>query len=143
MSVPFRYNFRSLSKKIPYDFLKFNFSNFTPYVRLIFLKEANLKFSDSKMRQRGIRKILTFAKRSTASKFFGKILNTEALVISKSLKFPKDDRTDTNFIAPLRMHFQRSKSTLDSLKRLFNAFRRKLSLVAPENGRTKPRCNRT
>ena len=51
-------------------------------------------------------------------------INTKALVISKSLKFPQDDRTDTNFVARLRMHFERSKSTLDSLKRLFNAFRR-------------------
>ena len=32
--------------------------------------------------------------------------NTEALVISRRLKFPQDDRTDTHFIAPLRMHFQ-------------------------------------
>ena len=30
---------------------------------------------------------------------------TKALVISKTLKLPQDDRTDTNFIAPLRMHF--------------------------------------
>ena len=44
--------------------------------------------------------------------------NTKALAISKSLKFMTDWRTDTNFIAPLRMHFKRSKSTLDSLKRL-------------------------
>ena len=29
--------------------------------------------------------------------------NFESIVISKRLKFPKDDRTDTNFIAPLRM----------------------------------------
>ena len=29
------------------------------------------------------------------------INNTEALVISKILKFPLDGRTDTNFIAPL------------------------------------------
>ena len=50
--------------------------------------------------------------------------NTEALVISKRLKFPQDDRTDTNFIAPLRMHLYRSKITLDRLKRFFNAFRR-------------------
>ena len=35
--------------KIPYDFVKFNFSYFTPYVRLIFLEKGNLKFSDSKM----------------------------------------------------------------------------------------------
>ena len=31
--------------------------------------------------------------------------NTEALIISKRLKVLKDDQTDTNFIAPLRMHF--------------------------------------
>ena len=58
--------------------------------------------------------------------------NTVALEISKSVKFPWDDRTDTNLIAPLRIHFKRSKSTLDSLKRLFSAFRGKPSLVAPE-----------
>ena len=79
--------------------------------------------------ERGIRKILTFVKRSIASKIVGKITLKPWLVISKSLKFPQDDRTDTNFIALLRTHFQRSKSTLDSLKRLFNAFRRKASLV--------------
>ena len=37
--------------------------------------------------ERGIRKILSFVKRSNASKIFGEN-NTEALVISKSLKFP-------------------------------------------------------
>ena len=31
--------------------------------------------------------------------------NTEALVISKKLKFLLDDRTNTNFKALLRMHF--------------------------------------
>ena len=31
--------------------------------------------------------------------------NTEVLVISKRLKLPKDDRTNKNFIAPLRMRF--------------------------------------
>ena len=64
------------------------------------------------------------------SNFFGKM--TEALVISEVLKFPLDDRTDTNFIAPLRKHFQISKSTLDSLKSVFSVFRRKPSLGAPQ-----------
>ena len=48
---------------------------------------------------------------------------TEALVTSKRLKFLQDNRTDTgapiidtNFVAPLRMHFQSSKGTLDCLK---------------------------
>ena len=40
----------------------------------------------------------------------------EALVILERLKLPWDDRTDTNFIAPIRMHFWISQSTLDSLK---------------------------
>ena len=31
--------------------------------------------------------------------------DTKALIISKSLKFPYDDRTDTNLIALLRMQF--------------------------------------
>ena len=56
----------------------------------------------------------------------------EALFISKTVKLPQDGQTDANFIAPLRLHFWRSKSALDSLKRLFNVFRRKLSLGAPE-----------
>ena len=57
--------------------------------------------------------------------------NTQALVISERLKLPQDDRTDTNFMGLLRMHFQRSKSTLDSLKSVFNVFRRKQPLGAP------------
>ena len=53
---------------------------------------------------RGIRKILTVVKSSIASKIGGKITLKPRLVISKSLKFPTDDRTDTNFIALLEMH---------------------------------------
>ena len=61
MIVPFRYNFRSLSKKIHCDFLKFNFSYVDLYFRLIFLEKGKLKFSDSKnVMERGITKILTF-----------------------------------------------------------------------------------
>ena len=44
-------------------------------------------------------------------KFLGKY--TQALVISKRLKFPQDDRTDTNSSAPLKMLLN---GTLDSLK---------------------------
>ena len=58
--------------------------------------------------------------------------HTEALVISKRLKLPWDDRTDTNLIARLRMHFYTSKSTLGSLKSVLNEFRGKSSLGAPE-----------
>ena len=55
---------------------------------------------------------------------------TQALVISKRHKLPKDDQTDTNFITPLRMYFYGSKSTLDSLIRsVFNVFSRKLLLI--------------
>ena len=43
--------------------------------------------------------------------------STEGLVILKNkLKFPQDDRTKINFIAPLRMYFQRSESSLVNLK---------------------------
>ena len=42
--------------------------------------------------------------RQIASKIFREN-NTKALVISNGLKFPQDDRTDTNFIALLKMHF--------------------------------------
>ena len=45
---------------------------------------------------------------------------------------PKIDRTDTKFTAPFIMHFLRFKSTLDSLKRLLNAFSKKPSLGAPD-----------
>ena len=61
--------------------------------------------------------------------------NTETLVISKRLKFPQD-RTDISFIAPVKMHFLRSKSALDSLKRVVNVFGRKLSLGAPSRCQT-------
>ena len=40
--------FRNLKSKI-YDFPKFDFSHFTPHVRLIFVEKGNLKFSDSKI----------------------------------------------------------------------------------------------
>ena len=41
-------------------------------------------------------------------------------------------QVDTCFIVLLGMHFQRSKSTVDSLKRVFNVFRRKPLLGAPD-----------
>ena len=48
---------------IPYDFLKFNFSHFTPHVSPFFVEKGNLKFPESKMQMhRGIRKIITFLK---------------------------------------------------------------------------------
>ena len=79
--------------------------------------------------KRGIRKCLTFVISQIASKIFGG-KNTQALKISKRLKFPQGDRTDTNFIAPLKMNFSSSKSTLDSLKSVFIVLKRKLSLGA-------------
>ena len=50
LTVPFVYNFRSLSNK--FDFLKFNFSHFTYQVKLFFVEKGNLKFSEPKMRCR-------------------------------------------------------------------------------------------
>ena len=60
---------------------------------------------------RGIRKSLTSVIGQISSKMFGKMI--------------------PNFIAPLKMHFLISKRILDSLKSIFNVFRRKPSLVAP------------
>ena len=54
------------------------------------------------------RKIITiitsYVIRLTVSKNWGEN-NIEALEISNKLKIYQDDRTDTNFAAPLRMHF--------------------------------------
>ena len=49
--VPFLCNFRRVSNKFPSmnDFLTFNFSNFTPQVKLFFVGKGNIKFSDSKV----------------------------------------------------------------------------------------------
>ena len=90
------------------------------------------------MMEKGIRKIqndnlhLQFSKKKTTT-----ILH-EAHVIRKDSSSPSvqsvpddRDRTDTNVIAPLTMHFYRSKSVLDSLKRVFKVFRRRLPLGAP------------
>ena len=54
----------------------------------IFLRKKKPKmFGFLNVMERGIRKILTFVKLYIAPKLFGKN-NTEALVISKRLKFP-------------------------------------------------------
>ena len=55
--------------------------------------------------------------------------NTEALVISKTLKVPQHERTES---MRRRMYFQRSKTTVDSIKSVFKVFRRKSSLGATE-----------
>ena len=71
-----------------------------------------------------------FRNPSNCSKILGKVIS-KSLHFEKTYdKLPWDDRTDSNFIAPLTMYFFRSKSTLDSLKSVFNVFRRKLSLGA-------------
>ena len=65
---------RSIQLQIPYDFLKFYFSYFTPFVRLIIVEKGHLNFRGFKnVMEREIRKILTFVKRSVAFKIFGKI----------------------------------------------------------------------
>ena len=128
MSVPFSYKlFSKLIYRIPYDFLRFNFFIFYS------LRQANFRrkrkpniFGFKNVMEREKSKIITFVKRSITSKLFGKITLLP-------LKFRKaSNSTDVTFIAPLRIRFWRSKSTLDSLKRLFNVFSRKPSLVPPE-----------
>ena len=79
-----------------------------------------------------IRTIRTFVKCSIASKLFDKI-TLRPLQFRKASSSPRIDGTDTNFTAPFIMHFLRFKScTLDSLKRLLNAFSKKPSLRAPD-----------
>ena len=60
-----------------------------------------------------MKKVLTLVIRKSASKIFGKI------TLKPLLFRPLDDQTDTNFLAPLRMHFKTFKSTLDSIKKCF------------------------
>ena len=58
---------------------------------------------------------------------------TRALVISKRLKFPRmTEQIQILQRLLARMLFQRSKSTLDSLKSVFNVFRTKPLLGVPE-----------
>ena len=60
---------------IPCDFLKFNFSYFTPQVKLFFVVKRKPKiFGFKNAMERGIRKILTFVKLKITSKIFGKII---------------------------------------------------------------------
>ena len=65
--------------------------------------------------KRGIRKILSFVICKIACNIVAKVILKPWLIISKRLKLPYYDRADANFIGPLRMHFKRTKSTLDSL----------------------------
>ena len=111
MSVIFRCNFRSLSKKTPHDFLKYNFFTIHSPCQANFRRKRKPKiFGFKNVTKRGIRKILTFIKCSNFRE--NKTEGREAIVLSKSFKFPQEDRTDTNLIALLRFHFQRPKSTL-------------------------------
>jgi len=53
--------------------------------------------------QKGIRTPFVFLRLKTESRIFGRVI-LKALT-SKRLKLPLDNRTDTNFIALLRMRF--------------------------------------
>ena len=55
------------------------------------------------------------------SKMFGKII-LKPLQFRKDSSSPRMTERIQIFIVPLRMHFYRSKSTLDSLKSDFNVF---------------------
>ena len=58
-------------------------------------------------------------------------MDKKALINSGRLQFPKNDRTDKNFIAQPKINLQSFKSTPDRLKQRFTAFGRKPSLGAP------------
>ena len=129
MIVPFMYFFRSLSNKLRTIFLTLIFALYFPSYAICRRKKEPKIFGFKNLMERGIRKCLTSVIRQISSK---KNYN-QALVISKRLKFPQGDRTGTNFTAPPRMHFQSSKSPLDSLKSVFNVFRTKTSTVSKMN----------
>ena len=60
MTVPIMYNYRSICDKFP---TKYNFSHFTPQVRLFFVEKRKRKiFGFKNVRKRGTTKILTFVK---------------------------------------------------------------------------------
>ena len=59
-------------------------------------------------------------------------MDKDALVISKRLKFPYNDRTDRNITACPKMNLQSYKGTPDNLKQRFKGSERKLPLGAPE-----------
>ena len=125
------YNFRSESNKCPTIFSKFTFSHFTPQVGLFFAEKRKPKICGFKnVMEKQIRKNSHFRNTLNCIWYF-RDNKTKTLVISERFKFPLDDRTDTNFITPLSIHFYGSKSTRDSLKSVFNVFRRKPLLGAP------------
>ena len=116
MTVPFMYNFHGLSNKFSTIFWRLYFFH-TSHPRLdnFFVgKRKSTIYEFKNVMERGIKKNSTFAMRNFVKNI--RENNTEALAISKRLKFPKDDRTYANCIAQLRMHLWRPKSTLDSLK---------------------------
>ena len=105
MNVPFMYNFRSLYRTNSlYDFLKFNISHFTPQVKLLSVEKGTWNFRNRKCDVERNQKNFHFRKTLNSSYNFREN-NTDVLLTSKRLKMPKDDRTDKNFLAQLRIHF--------------------------------------
>ena len=91
MSVPFKYNFQSLSNKFPMIFLSLIFCISVPRLScFIFLgrKRKPKTFGFENVMERGIRKIVTFGKLHMASKNNYWENNTEAVLILKRFKLP-------------------------------------------------------
>ena len=138
MNVPVMYNFQSLPNKFSTIFCSLIFHILLTGLHYFFLQIYR------KRKPKNFRILKCNGERNHKNSHFHlealnctqnfRKNNTEALVISKRLKFPQDDRTDKNVVALLRMHFQIFKNTLDSLKSDFNIFWRKLSLGVPVIG---------
>ena len=79
-------NFRRLSNN-PYDFLKFKFYISLPKLGYFLEKKGNLKFSDSKMLWREVSENVSLSYYVQLHQNFRKN-TTQALIISKRLKFP-------------------------------------------------------
>ena len=128
------YNFRSLSDKFHAIFFSL-ILHFTPQVMLFFVEKENPKlFSIQNCGGQRNQKILTFAKLYIASKTFGKVILKPFGKFEKTqvaLVWQNRYQFYINFIAPLKIHFERFKSIRISLKSVFSAFRRKPSKSAP------------
>ena len=128
MTVPFKYNFEACL----INSLRFSEASFFTFHFVFSQKRKPKIFGFKNVIKRGIRKILTFIKGSIASKIFDKI-TLKPLYFRKASSSPR--KTESIQILQRRLDFisrdLRVLCTLDSLKRIYNAFRRKPSLGAP------------
>ena len=121
------YDFRSSRNKFRTIFWRLIFDISLPTFSSILKQTKPKLFVLEIWMERGDGKTINFVTLSIASKIFGK-------TILNPLYFERTQVALT-FIAPLRIHFQWSKSTVDtcSLRSVFNVFRWTASLGTPND----------